>query len=48
MVGVNIKPQFPKKPDIIIENIFSKNLSNLEIELKSKVSKLLKKKKYGK
>ena len=48
IVGVNIKPQFPKKPDIIIENIFSKNLSNLEIELKSKVSKLLKKKKYGK
>ena len=48
IVGVNIKPQFPKKPDIIIENTFSKNLVNLDRELKSKVSKLLKKKKYGK
>ena len=47
-MGINIKPQFPKKPDIIIENIFSKNLINLEYELKWKVNKLLKKKKYGK
>ena len=48
IVGINIKPQFPKKPDIIIENIFSKNLINLEYELKWKVNKLLKKKKYVK
>ena len=28
IVGVNIKPQFPKKPDIIIENTLNKNLVN--------------------
>lgn len=48
IVGVNIKPQFPTRPDIIIENTFTKNISNLGNELELKVNKLLKKKKYGK
>jgi adenylylsulfate kinase-like enzyme len=47
VVGVNIKPQFPKNPDIIIDNTFDKNLKNLDLELRKKIHKLLKKKKYG-
>ena len=44
IVGLNIDPQFPKKPDIIIENKFDKNLINLNLELQNKIHKFLKKK----
>lgn len=47
VVGVNIKPQFPKKPDIIIENSFNRSFTNLNHELKTKIKKITKKKKYG-
>lgn len=46
IVGINIKPQFPKKPDIIIENNFNKDLNKINLELKLKVKKILIKKKY--
>ena len=29
IVGLQIKPEFPKTPDIVIENDFSKSLSKL-------------------
>ncbi len=45
VVGVTIRPQFPKKPDIIINNTFDKTLKSLEIELLTKIRKLLIKKK---
>lgn len=48
IVGINIKPQFPKKPDITINNAFDKNIKKLGLELKTKVQILLKKRKYGK
>jgi len=46
IVGINIKPQFPKNPDIIIDNTFDKNIKNLEIELRKKIQDLSKKRKY--
>ena len=44
IVGINIKPQFPKNPDIIIDNNFNKSLNKMEIELRSKIDKIIKKK----
>lgn len=41
VVGVNIKPQFPKKPHILIDNTFNKNMASLEVELKNKISKII-------
>jgi len=46
VVGISIKPQFPKNPDIIIYNTFDKNLTNLGLELCTKISKHITKKKY--
>ena len=46
VVGVTIKPQFPKKPDIIINNTFDKSFKSLETELLLKIKKLLIKKRY--
>ncbi|MBD1134907.1 adenylyl-sulfate kinase [Pelagibacterales bacterium SAG-MED47] len=46
VVGVTIKPQFPKKPDIIINNTFDKSFKSLETELLMKIKKLLIKKRY--
>ena len=45
IVGIDIKPQFPKNPDIIIDNTFNKNLKKLELELRLKIKELLIKKK---
>ena len=36
VVGINIKPKFPKNPHIIINNDFKRNLKSLENELKKK------------
>lgn len=47
IVGINIKPQFPKKPDIIIRNNFDKSLNKIDKELKLKIKELLVKKKYA-
>ena len=33
IVGVNIKPEFPKKPNIVINNNFKKNTQQLANEL---------------
>jgi len=46
IVGINIRSQFPKNPDIIIDNTFNKSLNKLEIELRSKINKIIKKKNY--
>ena len=46
IVGVNIKPQFPKNPHIIINNTFDRNLDILESELRLKIKKIILKKKY--
>ena len=43
IVGLNIKPQFPKNPNIIIDNTFDKNMVQLNLELQKKIKKLLKK-----
>jgi adenylylsulfate kinase len=42
IVGLNIEPQFPLNPDIIIENSFDRNISKLVLELKKKIKKNLK------
>lgn len=44
VVGLNIKPQFPKTPDIIINNTFEKNLDYLTLELLNKISIFINKK----
>ena len=46
IVGVNIKPQFPKNPHIKINNTFDRNLDSLEKELCLKIRKLILDKKY--
>ena len=42
IVGKNIKAEFPKKPDIIIQNNFDKSISKLKIELIKKIKLKLK------
>tara|TARA_Y100000590_G_scaffold111734_1_gene127405 strand:+ start:4573 stop:5100 length:528 start_codon:yes stop_codon:yes gene_type:complete len=42
IVGKNIKPEFPKYPDIIIQNNFTKSSNNLSKELLKKISILCK------
>ena len=37
--GVDIKPEFPRKPHITIKNDFSKSLAELSKELKTKIKK---------
>ena len=39
--GQDIKPQFPKKPDIVINNNFDKSISELSSELAKKIDKRL-------
>lgn len=39
IVGINIPPEFPKKPDIIMNNNFSKNTNLLSKELFKKIKK---------
>ena len=46
IVGVSIKPQFPKNPDIIIDNTFDKSLTFLGEELISKIFKVVAREKY--
>ena len=41
IVGLDIKPEFPKKPDIVIENDFNKNTDELAKELLKKIQKLV-------
>ena len=41
LVGIDIKPEFPKKPDIIINNNFNKNIEKLSNELLLKINKKL-------
>ncbi len=40
--GMDIKPEFPKKPDIVIFNDFKKNINELSKELLSKIKKKVK------
>ena len=46
IVGINIKPEFPKSPDITIDNKFDKNLDYLKLLLLDKISIIVNKKKY--
>ena len=48
LVGINIKPEFPKKPHIIIDNSFKQSFDIIERNLKLKLIKILSKKKYVK
>lgn len=40
IVGLNIAPEFPKKPNIVINNNFSKNTDQLSKELFKKIKKI--------
>ena len=40
IVGINIKPELPKKPDIIIVNNFKRSIESLSQELIKKIIKL--------
>ena len=42
ILGKDIKPEFPKSPNIIIENTFKKSISNLSAELITKINKKIK------
>ena len=41
LVGIDLKPEFPKKPDIIIKNNFNKSINKLSNELFIKIDKKL-------
>jgi len=41
--GKDLRPELPKNPHIIIKNNFKKNINNLAIELKNKISDMNKK-----
>ena len=41
IVGLDIKPELPKKPDIILNNKFQKNIDSLSAELIIKIKKYL-------
>ena len=45
LVGINIKPEFPKKPHIVINNNLNNSLEKLKKELLNKISNKLKNKK---
>ena len=40
IVGIQIKPQFPKKPNFIIKNDFSKNIKEISNSLLKKIFKV--------
>ncbi len=42
LYGINIKPEFPKRPDIVLNNNFSKNINKLSDELILKIKKKVK------
>ena len=42
IVGVDIKPEFPKKPHIVIKNNFKRNTNSLAKELIKKIIKIIK------
>jgi adenylylsulfate kinase len=41
IVGIDIKPEFPKKPDIVIKNYFKSDLNKLSSELLDKIQNLI-------
>ena len=41
IVGINIKPELPKKPDITIYNNFKTSMDNLSTQLLNKIRKLM-------
>ncbi len=43
IVGLDIQPEFPKKPDIIIHNDFKNKISSLSKDLIKKINKIIKK-----
>jgi len=42
IVGIDIKPSFPKNPNIILRNDFKKNIQQLSEELIKKIKRILK------
>lgn len=41
IIGINIKPGLPKKPNITINNNFKTPLNNLSTQLLNKIQKLI-------
>lgn len=41
IVGLDIKPEFPKKPDIIIHNDFKKKINSLSKDLIKKINRII-------
>jgi adenylylsulfate kinase-like enzyme len=41
VVGISIKPQFPKKPDILVNNNLNDNINSLNLKLQKEITKLL-------
>ena len=40
-MGVDIKPEFPKKPDVMVENYLNRGIDKISRELILKISKML-------
>jgi adenylylsulfate kinase-like enzyme len=41
IVGVNIKPEFPKNPNILVNNNLNDNMNGLNLKLQNEITKLL-------
>ena len=41
ILGIHIKPDYPKKPNVVIENNFNKSLKSLSNELIDKIKKIV-------
>ena len=41
ILGQDIKPEFPKSPNIIIENMFEKSIASLSTDLNNKINKIV-------
>tara|TARA_B110000003_G_scaffold276186_1_gene321380 strand:+ start:11555 stop:12073 length:519 start_codon:yes stop_codon:yes gene_type:complete len=42
IIGLDIKPEYPKKPDIVLYNSFKKNVNAYAVDLMNKIQKHLK------
>ena len=40
-MGIDIMPEFPKKPEIIVKNDFKRNLKSISKEVLNKIEKII-------
>ena len=41
ILGIDIKPEFPKNPHIVVENNFNNSIKNITMDLIKKINKII-------